>query len=423
MELDIADRLNVLRGKETIMNLSRLQMPKITFWRTVVALFMVLGAYALFIRYTRGLGAASHMTDLFPWGLWIGFDILCGVGLAAGGFTVCATVYVFNVERFRPIIRPTILTAFLGYLLVIVALMVDLGRPYRIWHALVMWNPHSVMFEVAWCVMLYTAVLALEFSPIVFEKFKWERPLKIVHSISIPLVIAGVVLSTLHQSSLGSLYLIMPSKLHPLWYSPLLPVFFFISALAVGLCMTIFESYLSNRGFKKKLEIELLADLGKICVVVLAVLLVLKIQDLSTRHVFGYLFQPTQEALLYWLEIVLGIAAPMVLMMFRKIRYHNFGLFASALMVILGFVMNRLNVSITGMTRGSRATYFPSFLEIMVTAMIVSLGFVIFSQAVRFFPVFAESSEGEEPEGLEPVLVRNLNSDFEAHPRFARNRP
>lgn len=372
---------------------SRIQIPRVTFWRIVVMVFFALGAYALWVRYTQGLGAASHMTDLFPWGLWIGFDVLCGVGLAAGGFTICAAVYVFNVERFRPIIRPTILTAFMGYLLVIVALMVDLGRPYRIWHALVMWNPHSVMFEVAWCVMLYTAVLALEFSPIIFEKFKLEGPLKILHRISIPLVILGVILSTLHQSSLGSLYLIMPSKLHPLWYSPLLPIFFFISAIAVGLSMTIFESYFSNRAFKKKLEMDLLADLGKIAVVVLAVLLVLKLQDLHVRHAFPYLFQPTQEAALFWIECIMGIVAPMMLLFFRKIREHNFGLFVSALMVILGFVMNRLNVSITGMTRGSQTNYFPSFLEIMVTVSIVALGFVIFTQAVRFFPIFADAQE------------------------------
>lgn len=387
-----------------------------------MAVFMILGAYALFVRYTRGLGAASNMTDLFPWGLWIGFDLLCGVGLAAGGFTICAAVYIFNVERFRPIIRPTILTAFLGYLLVITALLVDLGRPYRIWHALVMWNPHSVMFEVAWCVMLYTTVLALEFSPIVFEKFKLEGPLKIIHKISIPLVILGVILSTLHQSSLGSLYLIMPTKLHPLWYSPILPIFFFVSAVAVGLCMTIFESYLSNRAFKKKLEMDLLADLGKIAVVVLAVLFVLKVQDLQYRHVWGYLFQPTQEAILYWTEVTMGIIAPMVLLMFRRVRYHNFGLFASAVLVLLGFVMNRLNVSITGMTRGSMTTYFPSFLEIMVTVMIVSLGFVIFSQASRFFPIFADSKEEAGNAFAPPVLEADRSQSFADRPSYARSR-
>lgn len=368
-------------------------MPKITFWRVVVALFTILGAYALFVRYTQGLGPASHMTDLFPWGLWIGFDILCGVGLAAGGFTVCAVVYIFHIDRFRPIIRPTVLTAFMGYLLVILALMVDLGRPYRIWHALVFWNPHSVMFEVAWCVMLYTTVLSLEFAPIIFEKFGMKRSMKIMHSISIPVVILGVILSTLHQSSLGSLYLIMPSKLHPLWYTPILPVLFFISAVSVGLCMTIFESYLSHRAFRQELESHLLADIGKIAAVVLAVLLVVRLQDLYTREAFHYLFQPTQEAILYWVEMLMGIVVPMILFVFKKVRENRFGLFVGALLVVLGFVMNRLNVSITGMVRGSQTSYFPSFLEIMVTIMIVSLGFAIFSQAVRFFPIFAPSQE------------------------------
>jgi Ni/Fe-hydrogenase subunit HybB-like protein len=167
--------------------------------------------------------------------LWIGFDVMCGVMLAAGGFTLTAAVEIFNIKRFHSIVRPTILTAFLGYLLVCAALMYDLGLPWNIWHPLVMRNPHSVMFEVAYCVMLYTTVLALEFSPIVLEHFHLHRALKIVRSVMVVFVILGVLLSTLHQSSLGTLYLIMPNKLHPFWYSPLLPVFFFLSAISVGL--------------------------------------------------------------------------------------------------------------------------------------------------------------------------------------------
>ncbi len=224
--------------------------PKVTFWKMIVVLVFLAGAYATVLRYTRGLGASTHLSDQFPWGLWIGFDVLCGVMMAAGGFALTATVYIFNIERFRPIIRPTVLTAFLGYCLVVVALLYDLGRPYRIWHPLVMWNPRSVMFEVGWCVTLYTAVLALEFAPIIFERLRLEKALRIQHAIVIPLVIAGVLLSTLHQSSLGSLYLIVPEKLHPLWYSPLLPVFFFLSAICVGLAMTIFESHMSFEGLR-----------------------------------------------------------------------------------------------------------------------------------------------------------------------------
>jgi len=225
---------------------------RFTFWKTVFLFLMAAGFYATVVRFTQGLGRSTSLSDQFPWGIWIGFDVLCGVMLAAGGFTLTAAVHIFNIKRLRPIVRPTILTAFLGYLLVCVALMYDLGRPYRIWHPLIMRNPHSVMFEVAYCVMLYTAVLALEFSPIVLERFNLQRPLKIIRAALIPLVIGGVILSTLHQSSLGTLYLIMPEKLHPFWYSPLLPVFFFISAIAVGLAMTIFESSMSSKHFGRR---------------------------------------------------------------------------------------------------------------------------------------------------------------------------
>src|SRR5512134_916647 len=168
--------------------MTKISLPKLTFWRGILLVLLAAGVYATLVRFTQGLGASTALNDQFPWGLWIGFDILCGVALAAGGFTISACVYIFNVRRFRPIVRPTILTAFLGYLLVIVALLFDLGRPYRIWHPLVMRNPHSVMFEVAWCVMLYTTVLALEFSPIVFEKLRMQRPRRILRAISVPLV-------------------------------------------------------------------------------------------------------------------------------------------------------------------------------------------------------------------------------------------
>src|SRR6201993_5512842 len=169
-----------------------------TFWRVVFVLVLLAGLYGTFLRFTGGLAASTNLSDRFPWGIWIGFDVLCGVMLAAGGFTLTAAVHILNIKRLQPIVRPTILTAFLGYLLVCVALMFDLGRPYRIWHPLIMRNPHSVMFEVAYCVMLYTTVLSLEFSPIVLERFNLEKPLKIVRAALIPLVILGVILSTLH---------------------------------------------------------------------------------------------------------------------------------------------------------------------------------------------------------------------------------
>jgi c(7)-type cytochrome triheme protein len=361
---------------------------KPTFWRSVAAAILVAGLYATVIRFTKGLGASTALSDQVPWGLWIGFDVMCGVALAAGGFTISAIVYIFNIERFRPIIRPTLLTAFLGYLLVCVGLMFDLGLPFRIWHPLIFWNHHSVMFEVGWCVTLYTTVLALEFVPIVFERLHLDKPLKIAKSITIPLVIAGVILSTLHQSSLGSLYLIVPQKLHPLWYSPLLPIFFYVSAIALGCAMTIFESFLSLRAFRKSLELELLTPLGKAAAIVLGVYLVLRGADLGYRGVLSQAFAPTYEGRMFLAEILLGVIAPIVLLSIKRIRSNQVGLFVSALMVVLGFVMNRMNVATTGLDVASGANYFPSATEIAVTAAIVTAGFIIFGLAVKFLPIF-----------------------------------
>ena len=372
-------------------------LQSLTFWKIAAAVIILSGLYATYVRFTQGLGASTNLSDQFPWGLWIGFDILCGVGLAAGGFTLAAIVHIFNIKRFEPILRPTILTAFLGYVLVIVALLFDLGRPLQIWHAIIMWNPHSVMFEVAWCVMLYTTVLALEFSPVVLEKFNLTRPLKIVKKMTAPLIILGVLLSTLHQSSLGSLYLIVPEKLYALWYSPYLPVFFYFSAMAVGCAMVILESFLSSRAFKKGLEMHLLTEIGRVSIVLLSVLLMMKVMDLSNREVLPLLLVPRWETYMYWMEIVIGIIAPLLLLSVPKIRQNKNGLFIGALLIIVGFVVNRLNISITGMEAWSGAPYFPSWMEIAITLMIVVTGFIVFSLAARYLPVFKHAPAAPAP--------------------------
>ena len=371
------------------------KLPKFTFWRAVLLVILAAGFYSTLLRFTKGLGAATHLTDRFPWGLWIGFDVICGVGLAAGGFTLAAIVYVFHLRRFHPILRPSILTAFLGYALVAVALLIDLGKPYNIWHPLVMWNPHSVMFEVAWCVMLYLTVLALEFSPAVFERFRMQKPLKLLKAITIPLVIVGVLLSTLHQSSLGSLFLIVPSKLHPYWYSPLLPLFFFISAVGVGMAMVIFESNLSARAFGQEIEMPLLAALGKAMAVVLGVYGILRLQDLWRRGALVHLREPSTETVLFVLEIVLGLLIPLSLLLLRRVREDREGLFAAAVLVITGFLLNRLNVSITGLEYSAHAHYFPKWTEVAVTLSMVGIGFVCFALAARYLNVFEAEPSGE----------------------------
>lgn len=366
-------------------------LSKITFWKTIGGILVILGLYASVVRFGSGLGAATALNDRVPWGLWIGFDVLCGVALAAGGFLIAATVHIFHIDKYKPILRPTILTAFLGYLLVCFALLYDLGRFYNIWHPLIMWNPHSAMFEVAWCVMLYTTVLSLEFSPIVFEKLRWQRALNIMKSLSILVIIMGVILSTLHQSSLGTLFVIAPGKLHPLWYSPFLPLFFFISAIGVGLAMTILESFLSYRFFKKELEMELLVGLGRVIVVVMAVYLVVRLFDMINRNAIPYLFKYETEALLFWIEMLLGGIAPMLLLAVKKIRLNRKGLFVSAFLVILGLILNRLNVAITGFESFSGVHYFPSFEEISISIFMVTMGFIVFAVATKYLPIFTQN--------------------------------
>ena len=377
---------------------------RFTFWKALFVGILVAGAYCTYVRFFHGLGAATHLSDRFPWGLWIGFDVMCGVMLAAGGFTLTAAVHIFHIKRLHPIVRPTILTAFLGYLLVCVALLFDLGRPYNIWHPLIMRNPHSVMFEVAYCVMLYTTVLTLEFSPIILERLGWQKPLKAIRAALIPLVIFGVILSTLHQSSLGTLYLIMPTKLHPFWYSPLLPVFFFLSAIAVGLAMTIFESSMSSKHFGRELELPILQELGRVLLVVLTVYGVLRFEDLLHRGVLKLLLTSGYERNLFLLEIGMTVIVPVILLALPKIRTSPGGLYFTAVLVVLGFITNRLNVSITGMETAAGLHYIPKWTEVAITGAIIAAGFFLFAVAVKYLPIFPEHQPAQ-PFSEAPLLA------------------
>ncbi|MBM4168486.1 MAG: Ni/Fe-hydrogenase cytochrome b subunit [Ignavibacteria bacterium] len=389
----------------------QLRAPKLTFWGIAFWAVMALGIVATVVRFTQGLGASTNLSDKFPWGLWIGFDILCGVALAAGGFVVAGSVYIFNLERYRPILRPAILTAFLGYLLVAFALMYDLGRPWNIWHPVIMWNPRSVMFEVGWCVILYTTVLALEFSPMVFEKLNLKRPQTIIKSITIPLVIAGVILSSLHQSSLGSLFLIVPEKVYPLWYSANLPYLFFLTAVAVGPAMVTIESFLSSRAFHREIELPILVRLGRVTVAALGIYFVLKIQDVLSYGLLSYVFTMNIEGILYWAEMLLGVVLPIILLLIPSIRTTKRGLFLASLFVVLGVILNRMNLSITAVDRYSGVGYFPSLMEIAVTMMIVAIGFAAFRLAAKHLPVFPEETHGEaHPPGRHPYEMIPLSS-------------
>lgn len=365
---------------------------KFTFWKIVAVIIIVAGFISTYYRFTKGLGATTNLNDLVPWGLWIGFDFL-GVGLAAAGFTIAATVHIFNLHRFEPIVRPAILTAFIGYSLVVGLLVVDLGRPENFWHPLVMWNIHSVMFEITWCIICYTTVLMLEFAPVVLEKFNLKAPIKLLKKISIPIVIAGVLFSTLHQSSFGSLYLIVPGRLYPLWYSSLLPVHFYISCIAAGISMIIFESYINTRAFNTGLRLNILSELAVVVVIVLAIEFILKISDLLLSGKFNYLITMNMESFLFYLEIIIGTFLPIILLGSKRNRENKGILFIGAVCVICGFILNRMNVCMTGMAASSGVSYFPSFDEISITFMLVVLAMIAFNLVVQNFQVFTYTEE------------------------------
>ncbi len=348
-------------------------------------------AVSLF-RFVRGLGATTNLSDSAPWGLWIAFDVMSGVALAAGGFVIAAVVYIFHLYKYKSMVRPAILTAFLGYIAVAVGLLYDLGIPLNIWHAPIYPQPHSVLFEVAMCVMLYLTVLFLEFCPVILEHSWFNRSFfRRVHAamkrITIPLVIAGIVLSTLHQSSLGSLFLIVPDRVHPLWYSPILWILFFVSAVGLGLMTVAAETIFSSWYFGHKLRSDLLSDLGRAASFVLFGYAALRLVDLALRDQLRYVFDGTWQAYIFLLEITLAAILPAVLLGFRKIRSNPVGVGIASGLTLLGMVGYRFNLCIVAFARPEGVSYFPTWMEVAVTVGIMAAAILVFIFFVERFNV------------------------------------
>ncbi len=342
-------------------------------------------------RFLLGLGSSTNLSDANPWGLWVGFDVMGGVALAAGGFIVTATVYIFKLDRFHAVVRPAVLTAFLGYIAVAISLLFDLGLPWNIWHMMVFWNPHSPLFEVGWCVMLYLTVLALEFFPVPSEEYpRLARVRAVLIKARLPLVLIGIGLSTLHQSSLGSLFLIMPSRLHPLWYTPILPVLFLISAIALGLSMVMFESHVTAYLYHRKPESELLASFGSACRWVLVIYMAVRLGDLLVRHQAGQLLAANWRTAMFWFEVAVMAAVPIALFSSSRIRRSRAGQWAAATMVVAGVVLNRIDVGGVAHLRPDGAFYLPSWREIAISVGVVSAVVLVFLFMVERFKVWEQ---------------------------------
>jgi Ni/Fe-hydrogenase subunit HybB-like protein len=367
-----------------------------TWGNALVALILLVGVPMIVYRFAFGIGASTHLTQTNPWGIWIGLDVMSGVALAAGGFTLATAVYIFGLEQYHPIVRPAVLTGFLGYAFVVVGLCCDLGRPWKLPVPMVYsYGTGSVMFEVGWCVCLYLIVLALEFSPVVFEWLGLTRLQRIAVRMTIGLTILGTCLSTLHQSSLGALFLMMPHRLHPLWYSGFVPIFFFVSAIVAGLAMVIVESGLSHRAFKSQIDAkahahadELTLGLSRGAAITLFAYFFLRLQGLVDSGRFDLLLTPYG----YWfLFEVLGFILAPAFLFAVAVRGQKATLARwVAGWTVLGIVVNRLNLSVIAFDYNAPERYIPGFMEIMISVTIITIGIMTFRWIVNRMPVLHE---------------------------------
>ena len=362
-----------------------------TPWNFVAGLVMAVGIPLMAYRFIFGLGATTNLSQTNPWGLWIGFDLLSGVALAAGGYTLATAVYIFGLEKYHPVVRPALLTGFLGYLFAVLGLAADLGRPWNLPVPIIYsFGGPSVMFEIAWCVVLYLTVLFLEFLPPVFEWLGWPKARMWAVRMTIGLTVFGVMLSTLHQSSLGGLFLMAPTKLHPLWYSPFIPAYFFISSIVAGLSMVIVESALSHRLFQQRADHKVDVDgialgLARGAAIVLFAYFFVKLQGIADSGRWQLL--ATGWGYWFLVEMLGFVLLPSMLFAYGARHSHIRLVRWTAAWTVLGIVVNRLNVSVIAMNWNVPDRYFPSATEVIVSLTLVTIGISTFRWIVNRMPV------------------------------------
>ncbi len=353
----------------------------------ILALLTVVGGAAGIYRLVKGLGASTALTDGYPWGIWIGFDFAL-IAFSGAAFTMAATVYIFGREKYRPAMRPAILFGMLGYVAVLVLLILDLGRWDRFWSFFVNWNVHSPLFEISWCIVLYSTVLLVEVSPQIFERLGKERPVRWVYAIVIPLVIAAVTLSSLHQSTLGTLYLNMPYRLHPLWYSPILSPLFFISSIMAGLAVTLLIYPLAARIAGKEASDGISSGLARAAGWVALVYTLLKLGDIVLAGELPLLFAFDRYSLLMWVELGAGAVLPIVLFLIPKLRAQRRWQVTGALLLLFGVLMNRFNATLFAQLSRPNASYVPNVVEWLSTLGVLSAAALAWYFGIRFLSIF-----------------------------------
>ena len=372
----------------------------------------ILGVVLILWRFAVGLGRSTGLTDGYPWGLWIAFDVVTGTALGCGGFAMALLVYIFNKGKYHPLVRPAILTSALGYSMAGLAIAIDVGRPWYVWRIplggfpdMGKYNWNSALLEVALCVMAYIVVLWIELSPAFFEKWKdspkeglanfSKKAYGIVNKLLIWIIALGVLLPTMHQSSLGSLMLLSGPRLHGLWNTPLVPLLFLISCIAMGYAVVVMESALASRYFGRPSHTSMLANIGKVAAYIIWVYLALRLVELVLRGRLGLMFQFNVFSLMFWLEIIC-FAVPAVMLMNAQKRQNLGHLFRAAMMLVLAGTMYRFDTYLVAFMPGENFSYFPTVPEMFVTIGIVAIEIVLYVALVTVFPILAGRSTTAE---------------------------
>lgn len=375
---------------------------KLTTFRYVLLILVAAAVVVALGRFVFGLGAATNLSDDWPWGLWIGFDLLCGIALAGGGFSTALIVHVLHRDKYLPIARAALLTSLVGYVIALTSLLLDIGRWTNFYKPFFYWGFHSVLFEVFWCIALYTTVQMLEFGEIFLERVKIGKLGHVMEKCMVPLLILGIVLPSLHQSSLGSLYIVTIDRLYPLWWSMLLPFFFVWSAFFLGPAMVTIEGFIAARTYNRKPELEIFSSLTKVTLCMLIVYLVVKVIDLQYRGVWDMAFNGSHESNMFLLEIGLFIIVPIIMYIIPSIRNNLNGVVIASALVVIGVVFNRVNVVFTGMAANVGTGYFPSIWEIIVTLGMWSVLALAYLFVVENFPILVKEEEEEGETGDAP---------------------
>lgn len=399
----------------------------------VYVLFALMGAglYFAFFRYFYGLHSVTNLSDMFPWGIWKAVNVAAVAALGSSGFTLTAIVHIFHREQYHKLMRPSLVVALLCYSFVGVALLVDIGKYYDIWHPMMpwMWQPNSALFEVAMCVMCYLTVLFIEFAPIAFERFigqvRLPGPLAVFNGLVDGLLrigdtvlgrvmslfmILGIVLCCLHQSTLGTLMVIPMYKMHPLWFTPTLPLLFLLSAAAVGLASALLVSLWSSKAFGVPYERDALASLAVSVPLVTGAYLAVRIIDLALHDHLGAMFDGSPRATMFLVEILAGFALPSVLLLFDNVRRSPRLLSFCAVMLILGVSFNRINTYLTAYVpfHANGRYYFPAIGEIAICVAQVAAIIFLYRLIVYVFPIFEEHPAAEPaPVSTPAQAVRN----------------